>query len=104
MVLIPDDWVWNTDIGNGHETLIASHVLEHMKIAQVDQLLTKLPSVRRLYVDAPLPEKASAWDGGESSHIIEVGWIGLRALFQKHRYRQTGSMDGKWGPAYWFVR
>ena len=104
-VQVPPTWIWDVDIDlERFRTVVASHVIEHMKWADVVKLMERLRHIDRLYVDAPLPDKPSLWGGGESSHIIEVGWNGLRTLFASYGFRQTGSMDGKWGPAYWFAR
>jgi hypothetical protein len=98
-------FIWDSDLDlSPYRTLIASHVIEHMKRADVVKLMRRLPTIERLYVDAPLPPQPSAWDKGESSHIIEVGWIGLADLLASYGFRMVGEMDGKWGPARWFER
>lgn len=81
-VIVPDAFVWDTDRDlTRYRTLVASHVIEHMKRADVARLMGRLRHIERMYVDAPLPPQPSAWDKGESSHIIELGWIGLADLF-----------------------
>jgi hypothetical protein len=104
-VEVLDSFIWDSPMDlTPYRTLVASHVIEHMKRADVVKLLSRTRHVEHLYVDAPLPPKPSAWDKGESSHIIEVGWIGLANLFTSYGFRQVGEMDGKWGPARWFDR
>lgn len=104
-VVVLDTFIWDSERDlSEYPTVIASHVIEHMKKADVVKLLGRLRHIERLYVDAPLPEQPSAWDHGESSHIIEVGWKGLGNLIASYGFRQVGQMDGKWGPARWFER
>jgi hypothetical protein len=104
-VIVPDTFIWDTDIDlSSYRTLVASHVIEHMKRRDVVKLLSRLPDVERIYVDAPLPAFPSAWDNGESSHIIEVGWDGLTNLLESYGFVQVGEKHGKWGPARWFER
>lgn len=104
-VLVPEAFIWDADIDlRPYRTLIASHVIEHMKQADVEKLMDRLGHIERMYVDAPLPPEPSAWEQGESSHIIEVGWIGLAEIFTRHGFAQVGAAEGKWGPCYWFSR
>lgn len=105
-VVIPDTFIWDSDLDlEPYRTLIASHVIEHMKLADVDKLLDRVPNLERLYVDTPLHRLPPTWDGIESSHIIEVGWDGLDNLLIGQRgFEKVGELDGSWGPAYWFQR
>ena len=107
-VIVPHAFLWDTDLDlSRFTTFIASHSIEHIKRRHVSQLLVRLGGVERMYVDAPLPDAPSKWGGGngQHSHIIEIGWDGLRDLFASFGFSQVGaSDDGRWGPAYWFER
>ena len=104
-VIVPDAFLWNSDLDlSPYRTCVASHVIEHMKRADIARLLGRLSSVERLYVDAPVPRQGSKWMGGESSHIIEIGWDALDTLIESYGFSKIGEAEGKWGPAYWFER
>lgn len=105
LVVVPEAFIWDWDFDlTPYRTFIASHVIEHMKRADVARLLSRLNAIERMYVDAPLPRKPSLWGGGESSHIIELGWDKLGALIMSYGFSKVGESEGKWGPAYWFER
>jgi len=104
LVTIPETFIWDSDLDiESFPTVVASHVIEHMKIREVRNLLSRIRA-DRLYVDAPLPPQPSLWGDGQHSHIIEVGWDGLGSLIESHGFRKVGELEGKWGPAYWFRR
>ena len=106
-VIVPDAFLWDTDLDlSEYRTLVASHVIEHLKHADLIKLLRRTRSIEHLYVDAPLPETDPQWGGGngQHSHIIEIGWGRLRSLLESYGFSRVGSLDGKWGPAYWFAR
>jgi hypothetical protein len=52
--------------------MVASHVLEHMRIDEVLELSLAW-DVRSVYVDVPVWSTPS-WDGYEGTHIIEAGY------------------------------
>jgi len=104
-VIVPDDYLWNLDADlTKYRVLVASHVIEHLKVADIHRLLERLSDIRYFYIDAPLPDTPSAWGNGESSHIIEIGWDGLVALVESHGFTLRDRADGQHGPAMWFQR
>lgn len=104
-VVVPDTFLWDSDIDlSPYPTMIASHVIEHMKVAHVVKLLDHIPAVAKLYIDAPLAAEPQAWGGGESAHIIEIGWQGLMDMLAGYGFHGVGGAQGRWGPAYWFDR
>lgn len=102
-VEIPDDFFWRLDRDwSRFDTFIASHVLEHLKAVEVGWVLGKIQHVKHLYVDAPLPELASMWAGGLSSHILEIGWGELDAMIRGHGFLQVGHAPGLDGQIRWY--
>lgn len=82
---VPEDFVWNLDDLPICEVLVASHVFEHIRADQIEQLLQRLTSIRHAYVEAPIPESSEAvdWTGRWSTHILEIGWAQLETLFHR---------------------
>lgn len=83
---IENVFVWELPLGLGNfDALIASHSLEHMKLADVRKLLSHLPSVRSAYVDCPLrlDTVPDPWHQYEGSHILECGWHDFEAVFSE---------------------
>ena len=55
-VVVPPAFIWDADIDlEPYRTLVASHVIEHLKRTDVVKLLNAIRHVDRMYVDAPLP-------------------------------------------------
>jgi hypothetical protein len=64
------NWPWMRDVTA--DALIASHVFEHMRIHQIEQLLRRW-RVDSVFIDSPLTRDPQSWDGYFGSHILEVG-------------------------------
>lgn len=82
--VILDDWPWNRHAHG--DALICSHVLEHMKAAEVFALLTRW-QVDSVYVDAPV--NGGHWNGYAGSHILEVTELGLRMLLADAGFEES---------------
>lgn len=68
-VVVLDGWPWDFKVTA--DALVASHVVEHMRISQVELLLNAW-DVRHAYIDTPLGGNPQ-WEGYQGSHIIETG-------------------------------
>lgn len=86
-VVAPDTFRWwRGDLDTGiRDTAVFSHVLEHLRVADVDELLTVLHA-DRAYVECPVGDEPRSWDGYHGTHILEVGWRGLHDLFAEHGF------------------
>jgi len=80
------DWPWNCRIQA--DALIASHVLEHMRMDEVEKLLDAW-DVKSVYADVPL---RGNWDGYEGSHINEADTDEFLARVLDHGF------SGLWEP------
>lgn len=87
--VVLDDWPWLRDARG--DVLVASHVFEHMRAAQVTLLLDRW-DVDAVYVDAPV--NGGVWDGYHGSHILELDVPGLLGLVADCGYRVTHSEPG----------
>lgn len=102
-------FVWDLPLSIAkYDTLMASHILEHMKLRNIHALLDRLPTVRAVYVDAPIPldTTTNTWAGYQGSHILEVGWKQLEDAFAEHRFACTNRMiSPRFGDSIrWFAR
>lgn len=79
-----DDWPWNRDLPG--DTLILSHVAEHMTGGQLARVLDRFTGAN-LYLDVPVENEPPCWDGYTGTHILEWGWTQLMALCKTHGFR-----------------
>jgi hypothetical protein len=73
---VPDDFIWTTE-RVPMDVLVASHVIEHMRWSELQQLFQWARHAKAFYVASPLPVDGSApdWRGYPGTHILEVGWL-----------------------------
>lgn len=69
-VEVLDDWPWRRKVSG--DAVIASHVFEHMRMYEIECLLTEW-DVASVYVDCPISPGMTTWRGYEGSHILAVG-------------------------------
>lgn len=106
---VTSTFVWDLPLSIArYDTLFASHSLEHMKAANIRALLARLPDVRAVYVDAPLPADTQDhhWPGYVGSHVLEIGHVQLEALFTEFGFSCERHMTSPtFGDSIrWFVR
>lgn len=65
-----EGWPWHQT--ETADALVASHVFEHMRIREIEQLLSAW-DVSAVFIDAPIRQVSSHWVGYEGTHILEVG-------------------------------
>lgn len=85
------DFVWNVPELPACSTFFAAHTIEHMRARELLALFARLHSARRMYLEAPLPQSATAhdWSGRWSTHILEIGWNEVESLAQSHGFQVT---------------
>lgn len=86
--IFPDRWPWETEPGR-YDAAVLAHVIEHMVSDQLTALIGWLDrcGVRRMYVEAPLEDRARGWRNSTSAHILEVGWPEVIAILAGAHYR-----------------
>jgi hypothetical protein len=86
----------------GYDTLVLSHVVEHMRAGELDAVLAKCHHIDRLYIDAPIAEHTADvnWKGYFGTHILEIGWDDLTEMLRARGYEEVYAH----GTAKCFVR
>lgn len=87
--IVLSDWPWLRDARG--DALIASHVFEHMRAAQIGLLIERW-DVAAVFVDAPV--NGGVWDGYHGSHILEVDVPELISLVESAGFRCSHSEPG----------
>jgi glycosyltransferase involved in cell wall biosynthesis len=76
--LIPlSDYIWNLELPDDYNALIATHVVEHLKWREVKLLIRWIPEqIDTILFEIPIVESAENynWKGHHSTHILEKGW------------------------------
>ncbi len=93
---VPLTWVWSMSLNQRRairgNTLVASHVLEHMNAEQVEALL-KAIHPNAAFIAAPLTESGQDWNGYEGSHVLTWGWKDIINLFETQGLIHDSSFD-----------
>jgi hypothetical protein len=88
---VPDEFLWNWPSLPAADVFFAAHVLEHLKVREIEQLIGRLDGITEVYVEAPIPDagRSVSWSGDISTHVLEIGWQELEGLFERFGYRGT---------------
>jgi len=74
----------------GFNTLIMSHVLEHMRYADFHKIVDGIKDygIKYIYIDAPIEEKSKNvnWTDFLGTHVLEVGWENIISLLEQSGY------------------
>jgi hypothetical protein len=99
-----DDWPWRLwEFGHG-DVLVLSHVIEHMSVEHVRQLMAET-SASFLYVDAPIDwERAPDWDGYVGSHVLPLSYRELVELLREFNWAMRDADQSRYGIATTFKR
>lgn len=86
------DFFWNSKPNwiQMYNTLILSHVVEHMRLEDFAGTMAHCAAkgIDYLYLDIPHITEAShkTWHGWTNTHILEGGWQDLEAILARHGY------------------
>lgn len=82
--VLPDFFWKATFDARLYDVLILSHVIEHMKGENLKGILEKTPSIKYLYIAAPIEQKTEDvdWKGFVGTHILEIGWEDVHRLIR----------------------
>ena len=88
--LIPlNDYIWNTIVDKKYNTLIATHMIEHLKWHELTQLIHWIPNnIQTVLFEAPIAHSAQNfnWKGHHSTHILEKGWKQIIEEMQSNHF------------------
>lgn len=105
---VPATWVWDTNIIDQARArvVVASHVVEHMPMRQVRQLVGAIDNsaADSVYIDCPLGYDPADWSGYEGSHVIEGGWADIDGLFVDLGWGIKAIINTREGQAHLFDR
>ena len=78
-------------------TLVLSHVVEHMRAEDFSRVLAHVATlgIQHIYLDIPHITETSekAWQGWTNTHVLEVGWKRLEEILTAYGYSPVSS-DG----------
>jgi hypothetical protein len=91
-----NDWYWSrkwiTDL------FVASHTIEHLTVAHLEKTI-HATHAKALYLDAPLGDKATPWQGSTTTHTLHTGWIGVTQICGRYGYTLAWAEDHTTDPA-----
>lgn len=72
-----DDYLWHKSLNYDYNSLIATHMIKHVKWNELIELVNWIPkSITTVLFEAPIPftGESISWKGDHSSHVLEKGW------------------------------
>lgn len=96
---VPDHFAWDLPELPAANIFFAAHTIEHIKAEQLRRLVSRLTTVHRAYVEAPLPTRGEevSWAGRWNTHILELGWEEVERLFADFGFETIyRSPDVRW--------
>lgn len=77
----PERWLWEVpNLFTGFDTFVASHVIEHMRAAELEKLVANMGDINQIFLASPLSNEPTNWAGYNGTHILEVGWNGVTEI------------------------
>jgi hypothetical protein len=95
---IVDDWYWNLRDSWVCDLFVASHTIEHLTVHHLERTIAATHA-RALFLDAPLGDKATPWQGSTTTHTLHTGWIGVTQICNRHGYTLAWAEDHTTDPA-----
>lgn len=84
------DWFWNSNIPDTYDVFIATHLIEHLNENQLEQLfrkVEKLSGVHMIHLESPISEYGQTWKGTEDTHVLNMGWRGVRWMLADNGFK-----------------
>lgn len=76
------------------DTLVLSHVVEHMRLANFAAIIAHCASEYLDYVYLDIPhiteDSHKTWHGWTSTHVFEAGWADIERVMSEHGYQSWG--------------
>ena len=88
----PGDWTWCVDPPQA-DVAILSHVIEHMRAAQLRKLVgwVDVTGAEAVYLEAPLWDQPRSWRRSSSMHVLEIGWDDVIPMWEEHGFHVAGT-------------
>jgi hypothetical protein len=88
-------YLWDYPSGSldGYRTFVASHVLEHLRLSEIERLAERL-TVDYAYLQAPIPDVATDWAGYDGTHVYDGSWSEIEQAFEASGLRLIPSLSG----------
>jgi hypothetical protein len=67
------------------DVFVACHTIEHLSVAELSKLFDWVRAAY-VYLEAPIGAVGKDWRGYPGSHILDIGWIEVRAMLEKRGY------------------
>jgi hypothetical protein len=81
-----DTWPWDLELADRGDVFVATHMIEHIRGWQLEKLAESIQAPYA-YIEAPIFDHAKDWAGYEGTHILELGWPGVDAIFRRCGYK-----------------
>ena len=72
-----EDYIWNLSVDRSYNSLVATHMIEHIKWRELLLLINWIPkNITSVLFEAPIERSTEHhdWTGNRSSHVLEKGW------------------------------
>ncbi|MBF0226309.1 MAG: glycosyltransferase family 2 protein [Desulfobacterales bacterium] len=86
------DYIWNIPVAKIYNSLIATHMIEHIKWRELLLLINWIPEhITSVLFEAPLDKSNENidWTGDRSTHILEKGWAEIIHEMAKNGFKQV---------------
>lgn len=90
------DYIWNTEPVSDYNSLISTHMIEHINWREFKKLTEWIPDkIETVLFEAPLPpdDENFTWKGDYSSHVLEKGWKQVNAEMSKRGFKITRALN-----------
>jgi hypothetical protein len=88
LITLYDD-LWHLSLKDEYNSLIATHMIEHINWKEFTDLAKWVPSgIETILFESPLPDSDEnfSWKGDFSSHVLEKGWEQVINEMKKHGF------------------
>lgn len=89
--IIPDrfDWFTSSHHFERFDMFIATHFIEHISDEHFEGMAAAINAaqVPALYFEAPINDTPTQWDGYQGTHMLNMGWNAIKALFPDYEMR-----------------
>jgi hypothetical protein len=95
MAIVPERLRWFTDENfvcpMPADVFVSTHMIEHLADDDLLDLLVwvRMANIPMVYIEAPIGDGPSNWQGYYGTHILKMGWGKINAEMLRHGYAYT---------------